>query len=30
MHSASNLAILALAAGANAQLHKLAVAAGLK
>lgn len=30
MHSTSSLAILALAAGANAQLHKLALSAGLE
>lgn len=30
MRSTSNLALLALAAGANAQLNKLAVAAGKK
>lgn len=30
MRSTTQLAILALAAGANAQLNKLAVAAGLK
>lgn len=30
MRSTTQIAILALAAGANAQLNKLAVAAGLK